>query len=124
MYKLDIEIDCQPGFPRPGDIANQIGMKWKSRRFNGGSEDGEFENTTRLFGSWGFERLYTSEEEANKDRDTFAEKLKLLYPERIRYAGWSVEEVKRNGCYWRYVHAFFGRRRIASTSCSGKCGAD
>lgn len=96
MYKLDIEIDCQPGFPRPGDIAKQIGMKWNSRRFNGtAAKEGEFENTTRLFGSWGFERLYNSKDEAEKACATFSEKLKPLYPERIRYAGWSVEEVKR-----------------------------
>ena len=95
MYKLDIEIDCPPGSPRPGDIANQVGMKWNSRRFNDtAAKDGEFENTTRLFGAWGFERLYTSKEEAEKDCDTFAEKLKALYPGSIRYAGWSVEEVK------------------------------
>lgn len=89
--KLVVNIDCAPGCPRPGDVAKQVGMTWKSERYK---EDGkgEFENTSRFFGNWVFEKPVESKEVGLAEGKVIFEKLKPLYPGTIRYADYDVEE--------------------------------
>jgi len=90
--KLIINIDCAPGTPRPGDVARQIGMKWGSKRYQEGHSNGEFDNTSRFFGNWVFEKTVESKEAGFEEGREFFEKLKPLYPGTIRYADYHVEE--------------------------------
>jgi len=88
-YKLTIWIGCPPGEPRPGDVANWIGMKWKHGET---VTSDEFTRTAAVFGDWAFEKLYCDEDEAKREGKELFEKLKEYYPHTIRYGAYEVEE--------------------------------
>lgn len=89
--KLVIDIDCPPGSPRPGDVARYVGMKWGSSRYTKGKVNGEFDNTSRLFGNWVFVKPYEDEAQARKDGEAYFEKLRAYYPGTVRYGAWAIE---------------------------------
>lgn len=88
--KLVIWIGCPPGYPRPEDIADMVGMEWSV-----GTAAGDIlKQTARFFGDWKFEKSYCDLEQAKRDGRDFFEKLKKYYPKTIRFASWDIEEEK------------------------------
>lgn len=88
---LVITIDCPPDLPRPGEIADKVGMIWGY----GSQEevtDKMFINTGRIFGCWFFKKKYSSMEQAEKDGRLLFGKIKEFYPSLIRYGSWEIEE--------------------------------
>jgi len=82
---FSIEIDCEPGFPRPGDL-------FPSVLVDSGLTEEDFDNVSKSFGNWTWvlkegdpekDALYTTK------RPVFAERLKKLYDAGYaRYVSW------------------------------------
>jgi hypothetical protein len=84
MAKYSIELDCPPGYPRPGDLLPRV--------LEGtGLSPENFHNTGRLFGNWTFELPdgQNKNEVYEKARDTIKQRITELYNSgAIRYGSW------------------------------------
>lgn len=75
-----IEIDCQPGFPRPGDLIDGVieGTGLPKR-----------ESVGRLFGNWTWDYTDIDPEIWEKANPILKERLKKLYEDGVaRYVSW------------------------------------
>lgn len=75
-----IELDCAPGFPRPGDLIDDVveglGLEVK-------------ETVSRLFGNWMWDFSHVSDETWRKAQPVLKERITALYNNGvIRYGSW------------------------------------
>jgi hypothetical protein len=75
-----IEIDCQPGYPRPGDLIEDV-IKGTGLPVR--------ETTSRLFGCWTWDYNDIPKSEWNKAKPILKERLTKLYDNHVvRYCSW------------------------------------
>lgn len=80
MANQTIELDCAPGFPRPGDLIEGV-LK------NTGIEP--VETCSRLMGNWIWDFNDVDQELWDKANPTIQKRVKALYHEgSIRYGSW------------------------------------
>lgn len=75
-----IELDCAPGYPRPGDLIEDVikdtGLPTR-------------EPQSKMFGNWEWNYQDIAEEEWKKIKPILADRIKKLYEQgRIRYGSW------------------------------------
>lgn len=80
MGKQTIELDCPPGYPRPGDLIDGVieGTGLPKRK-----------SVSRLFGEWTWDYNDIPEETWQKSKPILEERITKLYNEGIiRYGSW------------------------------------
>lgn len=84
MEEQSIELDCQPGYPRPGDL-------FPSVISDTGLEPEDFTNTSKLFGNWTWHLTNAAKSELFESvrYTVIKERVSALYERGlIRYGSW------------------------------------
>ncbi len=80
MTEQYIELDCPPGYPRPGDLISDIIE---------GTELPKRETVSRLFGNWVWDYSDIDPEVWKKIQPMIKERIEKLYKDgSIRYGSW------------------------------------